>query len=265
MRSTLDTTGTAESDQSAIAVSFEAQSGDALVTYGMNGEPDVYYRIWDGASWERTGQRGGAPAVVTGDAAWLSTASDYNSDRIALAYHDRQARPGSRSGTAPLGDRAALAENRPTGNRLSQPRGCLRKHDRRGAGRPTARAARPIFKYRTWDAGGGWSGEADRAGPRCRTQQHDARQRSDQRPHHAVGAGCRQRPALRAAGTAVPGVRTTNSRPTPARSRTSRSCSSTTRTACWSNPNDGAGQHGAGDAEHRDRYRRWCSARRTAT
>ena len=36
-------------------------------------------------------------------------------------------------------------------------------------------------------------------------------------------------------GMAVPGRRTTSCRPIPARSRTSRSCSSTTRTACWSN------------------------------
>ena len=34
---TLDTTGTLESDQSAIAVSFEAQSGNAMVTYGIDG------------------------------------------------------------------------------------------------------------------------------------------------------------------------------------------------------------------------------------
>ena len=45
---TLDTSGTAESDQSAIAVAFEAQSGDAMVTYRIEGSSSVYYRIWDG-------------------------------------------------------------------------------------------------------------------------------------------------------------------------------------------------------------------------
>jgi len=50
-RITLDTTGTAEPDQSAIAASFEAQSGNAMVIYGKNNDANVYYRIFDGTSW----------------------------------------------------------------------------------------------------------------------------------------------------------------------------------------------------------------------
>ena len=80
---TLDSSGTAESDQSAIAVSFEAQSGNALVTYGKNGDTDVYYRVWDGSSWGSEGSLAATTGIDT-QTAWLSAADDPNSNRIVL-------------------------------------------------------------------------------------------------------------------------------------------------------------------------------------
>ncbi|MDX1267650.1 MAG: hypothetical protein R3311_09820, partial [Oceanisphaera sp.] len=79
----LDASGTAESDQSAIAVAFEAHSGNAMVTYGKNADAKVYYRVWNGTSWESEGIIPSASGV-SGEAAWLTMASDYNSDNIVL-------------------------------------------------------------------------------------------------------------------------------------------------------------------------------------
>ena len=73
---TLDNSGTAENDQSAIAVAFEALTGDAMVTYGVEGDTAVHYRIFDGASWSAPATVS-APAGVTGDAKWLVTATDH--------------------------------------------------------------------------------------------------------------------------------------------------------------------------------------------
>ncbi len=81
---------------------------------------------------------------------------------------------------------------------LSEPGRSLREFDWRGAGDLWRERPDSIVKYRTWDAVGGWS--AEQIGPDYRrsAEQHDAGRRSDQRPHHAIGAGCQQRPALRA-------------------------------------------------------------------
>ena len=154
---TLDTTGTAESDQSAIAVSFEAQGGNALVTYGINGSADVYYRIWDGSSWS-TQASVPAAAGVTGDAAWLVTATDYTTDRIALATMSGAGEVWLNVWDGSAWDTSVLAETGTTGTVYPN----LAVAFESSTGQALAvygESGSSIVKYRTWDAAGGWSAE----------------------------------------------------------------------------------------------------------
>ena len=80
----LDTSGTAESDQSALFVAYEQQSGRAMVVYGKDGDVDSYYRIWNGSSWELGEGTITAPAGVTLQSGWIRLASDPQSNRIVL-------------------------------------------------------------------------------------------------------------------------------------------------------------------------------------
>ena len=174
---TLDTSGTAESDQSAIAVAFEAQTGDAMVAYGINGSSAVYYRIWDGASWSA---QASVPAAggVTGDAAWL-----VHGIRLQLRSHragdNDRCRRGlvERLGWHRLGVFRA-GRDRYDGNGLSEPVRCLRKLDRRRAGdlwrgHQLDRQVPHLGRRRRL------VGRAERARSRRCAEQHDTGQRSD--------------------------------------------------------------------------------------
>ena len=154
---TLDSSGTAESDQSAIAVAFQAQTGDAMVAYGINGSSAVYYRIWDGASWSA---QASVPAAggVTGDAAWLSTASDYNSDRIALATMTGAGEVWLNVWDGTAWESSVLAETGSTGT--VYPNLSVAFESSTGDALATyGEGTSSIVKYRTWDAVGGWSAE----------------------------------------------------------------------------------------------------------
>ncbi len=156
---TLDTSGSAESDQSAIAVAFEAQTGDAIVTYGIEGSSAVYYRIWDGASWT-TQASVAAPAGVTGDAAWQVTATDYTSDRIALATMSGAGEVWLNVWDGTAWDTSVLAETASTGTVYPN----LAVAFESSTGQALAvygESGSSIVKYRTWDAANGWSVEAD--------------------------------------------------------------------------------------------------------
>ena len=154
---TIDSSGTAESDQSAIAVAFEAQSGDSMVLYGKNSDSKVYYRIWDGSSWGDEASVTAA-AGVTGEVAWLSAASDYTSDRIVLGVTTNSSEawlsvwdgdtwetsePAETGTTGTVYPNLAVAFESSTGNALAT----------YGEGTQNA------FRYRTWDAATGWSAE----------------------------------------------------------------------------------------------------------
>ena len=154
---TLDTTGTLESDQSAIAVSFEAQSGNALVTYGIEGSADVFYRIWDGSSWSAQSSVT-APAGVTGDAAWLVTATDYTSDRIALAAMSTAGEVWLSVWDGTAWEAPVLAETGSTGT--IYPNLAVAFESTTGDALATyGQSGQSDFKYRTWDATSGWSNE----------------------------------------------------------------------------------------------------------
>ena len=67
----LETSGTVESDQTAIYAAYEIQSGRALVVYGKGNDANAYYRIWNGVSWDTEGVIT-APASVTSQTGWMT-------------------------------------------------------------------------------------------------------------------------------------------------------------------------------------------------
>ena len=154
---TLDTSGTAESDQSAIAVAFEAQSGDAMVTYGIDGSSSVYYRMWDGSSWSAEASIPAATGV-TGDAAWLTTATDYNSDRIALATMTRAGEVWLNVWDGSAWETSEPAETGTTGT-IYPNFGVAFESSSGQALAVYGESGSSIVKYRIWDSASGWSAE----------------------------------------------------------------------------------------------------------
>ena len=223
-----------------------------MVTYGIEGSSAVYYRIWDGSSWSAQASVAAA-AGITGDASWLVTATDYTSDRIALATMTSAGEIWLSVWDGTAWDTPVLAETGTHGHDLSESRRRLREFDRPGAGHlwPEWPVRFPLPHL-----GQRWRlvCRADRAEHRCGTQQHDPGQRPDQRPRHAVDPGRQQRPSLPALGRQrlehgqhpvdqhrrdqEPAVRV-HLRPGRHAGRTQR-CT---------------GQYGTGDAEYRDRHR----------
>ncbi|NNK94863.1 MAG: DUF4347 domain-containing protein, partial [Desulfobacterales bacterium] len=154
---TLDTSGTSESDQSAISVAFEAQTGKAMVMYGKDADPDVYYRVWDGSDWADEASLTAA-AGATGEARWITSATDMGSNRIAVGittsineawvaiWDGSSWETPQEIGTTTTGliyPNLAVGFESTTGHALAT----------YGEGTQTA------FRYRTWDDVGKWSNE----------------------------------------------------------------------------------------------------------
>ena len=157
----LDTSGTAESDQSALYVAYEQQSGRALVVYGKDGDANGYYRIWNGSGWEPGEGTITAPTGVSSQIGWIRLASDPQSNRIVLGVLTNGGTAadiwlnvwdGSSWGTS------ILAETTATGSIFpnvavafeSQSGQALAVYGQNGQN---------VVRYRTWSSAGGWSGE----------------------------------------------------------------------------------------------------------
>ncbi len=153
----LDKSGTVESDQSAIAVAFEAQSGEAMVTYGKNGDANVYYRMWDGSSW--TAEADVTPAAgITGEVAWLSSASDYTSDRIVLGVTTNSGEAWLSVWNGSAWETSELAETGITGT--IYPNLAVAFEGTTGQALITyGEGTETAFRYRTWNTATGWSEE----------------------------------------------------------------------------------------------------------
>ena len=80
---TLETTGSAEQDQTALDVAYESVSGHAMVAYGQNGDSQIYYRHWNGSAWSAE-TAATFPGVALADWNFIALASDPNSDRIVF-------------------------------------------------------------------------------------------------------------------------------------------------------------------------------------
>ncbi|MBT8361895.1 MAG: DUF4347 domain-containing protein, partial [Deltaproteobacteria bacterium] len=153
----LDSSGTAESDQSAIGVAFEAHTGRALITYGKNSDTDIYYRIWNGSTWEDEASLT-APTEISGEARWVTSATDYASNNIVLGvttanneawlciWNGSSWETPLEVGTATTGliyPNLAVGFETASGHALAA----------YGEGIQTE------FRYRTWDSASGWSSE----------------------------------------------------------------------------------------------------------
>jgi hypothetical protein len=160
----VDASGTAENDQSGIAVAYESQSGQAMVAYGKNDDPNAYHRIWNGSSWEPEVAIA-APAGVTAQTNWISLASDPSSDRIALSVL-------TSGGTSvdvwfdiwngSAWETPVLAETGATGSIF--PNAAIAFEAESGQALAVyGQNGEPAVRYRTWDTVDGWSSE--QAGP----------------------------------------------------------------------------------------------------
>ncbi len=158
---TLDTSGTAENDQSAFFVAYEQQGGRAIVIYGKDGDPDCYYRIWNGSAWEAGEGSITAPAGVTLQVAWIRLASDPNSNRIVLGVV-------TTGGTAAdiwlnvwdgsSWETSQLAEITATGSIF--PAVAVAFESSSGEALAAyGENSQSVVRYRTWSSAGSWSDE----------------------------------------------------------------------------------------------------------
>ena len=128
-----------------------------MVSYGIEGSADVYYRIWDGSSWS-TQSSVTAPAGVTGDAAWLVSATDYTSDRIALAAMSDIGEVWLSVWDGTTWEAPVLAETGSTGT--VYPNLAVAFESTTGDALAVyGEGTQNAFRYRTWDAASGWSAE----------------------------------------------------------------------------------------------------------
>jgi len=76
---------TASQDVTDVSVTYEQQSGHAMVVYAK-GQTDVHYRTWNGSTWNAEGTISGpsGPSGISDKARWTTLAADPGSDRIAL-------------------------------------------------------------------------------------------------------------------------------------------------------------------------------------
>ncbi len=150
---TLEATGSGN-DRTDVFVTYEQQSGEALVVYG-SGSGDIHHRTWNGASWESESILAG---IGGGYARWTTLGADPTSDRIGLGvltndadvwfaiwdgtgWIDQVTATTTSTGTTELpmavafesASGQAVASYGETGNQLL---------------------------YRTWASGSGWSGSA---------------------------------------------------------------------------------------------------------
>ncbi len=153
----LDTSGDNESDQTAIAVSHEADSGDAIVTYGKEGSNDVFYRVWDGSSWSSESSLS-APGTVSGDPAWIVTSNDLSSDHVVMGVIS-QGGDGWVSVWNGTSWEAAV-EIETSVESITSPNIAVAFENKSGEALVTySEDATNTVHYRTWDSVGGWSAE----------------------------------------------------------------------------------------------------------
>jgi uncharacterized repeat protein (TIGR01451 family) len=79
----LDNSGSSEFDQTCLNTAYESKSGNAMVAYGKNSSPGVFYRLWNGTAWTAEASIA-APAGTTSTPRWIMMASDPSSERIVM-------------------------------------------------------------------------------------------------------------------------------------------------------------------------------------
>ena len=143
-------------------VSYESQSGRAIIVYANDATPTVYYRIWNGSSWSAqssftaTGVSGGFYPY------FINLASDPNSNRIAAAItptgiagsvqYSLNVWSGSAWSSGQLATASGVDQLMPGIDVAFE----STSGDAIAAYGVTGSA---IVRYRTWTAAGGWSAE----------------------------------------------------------------------------------------------------------
>jgi hypothetical protein len=155
---TLDTSGTAESDQTALYVAYEQQSGRTLVVYGKDGDADGYYRIWNGSGWEPGEGTITAPGTVTSQTRWMTLGSDPKSDLIVLGVLTQNNEVWLSVWTGSGWIDTQLATSAAPG--LNFPGVAVAFESQSGEALATyGESATTSVRYRTWSSVGGWSGQ----------------------------------------------------------------------------------------------------------
>ncbi|MEP0945108.1 MAG: tandem-95 repeat protein [Rhizobiaceae bacterium] len=153
----LDASGGGESDQTPIAVSHEADSGDAIVTYGKDSSTDIFYRVWDGASWSSESSVS-APGAVSGDPRWIVSANDLSSDRVVVG-----ATTGGNDAWVSVWNGSSwetAVQIETNVEDLNSPNIAVAFENQSGQALVTySEDGSDTVYYRTWDSVGGWSSE----------------------------------------------------------------------------------------------------------
>ncbi|MBC7699727.1 DUF4347 domain-containing protein, partial [Aquabacterium sp.] len=118
---TLDTSGTSATDQTSIAVAYEAKSGHAMVAYAKAADANVYFRVFDGSSWGAETAAGSYAEAAAPK--WLTLATDATSNRIAMGLTSSSATQTftsfsvwNQGGSQTWGNRTAVAIQNTTTN-----------------------------------------------------------------------------------------------------------------------------------------------------
>lgn len=80
----IETFTTSMSEPNSISVAYEAQSGYAMVVYGVGTSISVSYQIWDGTGWTAQSPALSAPGAISGHPYWTSLKQHVRSDKLVL-------------------------------------------------------------------------------------------------------------------------------------------------------------------------------------
>ncbi len=149
-------------DVTDVSVTFEQQSGHAMVAYAKD-QVDVHYRTWDGTSWSSEATLTAA-ALADGKARWTMMDADPYSDRIVMGVitESSHAYLAVWDGTTwNAGDK--LLASIDLSNRTVQNFAVAFESQSGQALATYAENGNSVIQYHTWNSGSGWS--AAMAGP----------------------------------------------------------------------------------------------------
>lgn len=142
-------------DRSDIYVTYESQSGDAMVAYGK-GAAEVNFRLWDGTNWGSEGTLT-EPSGVSGNVRWTTMASDPNSDRIAIGVLTYSNEVWMSVWDGSSWETSLEASSSAPGT--TYPVVAVAFESSSGQALATYGEGSSSVRYRTWSDGSGWSSE----------------------------------------------------------------------------------------------------------
>ncbi len=143
-------------DNQDVQIVYEQQSGHAMAVWAEN-NPNLRYRIWDGASWSAE-QNLTKPGGVNGKVISIAVAADPTSDRIVLGAVTEDNETWLAAWDGGSWDPSVLAtSDSPHTDRLGV---AVAFESTSGEALAAYATTADEVRFRTWSTGGGWSGES---------------------------------------------------------------------------------------------------------